>query len=258
MIIKFSYFHLHPLEFLYSFYYAFGALFLLFLPNLILKKLRDNLFLSFKHLSVSKKLIFISILLSSILLGNLGGDDSSRFLMWFSPWFIVLFYISAINILKFHKLSFLIILIPFYILGARVIIPGIPVYNFSYEFPSQFVYTNYDDKYYYGPKFLKKFRNEIVLQEIDVLPDFYDQNIKTIFTGVPKYLMSNKQITNQYIQPYKYRINDIPFPLGYLHNQKKALVDHPWHGETWVRFALIIQWLILQLIYTLMIKYNEK
>ena len=46
--------------------------------------------------------------------------------------------------------------------------------------------------------------------------------------------MSNKQITNQYIQPYKYRINDIPFPLGYLHNQKKALVDHPWHGETWV------------------------
>ena len=258
MIIKFSYFHLHPLEFLYSFYYAFGALFVLFLPNLILKKLRDNLFLSFTNLSVSKKLIFISILLSSILLGNVGGDDSSRFLMWFSPWFIVLFYISAINILKFHKLSFLIILIPFYILGARVIIPGIPVYNFSYEFPSQFVYTNYDDKYYYGPKFLKKFRNEIVLQEIDVLPDFYDQNIKTIFTGVPKYLMSNKQITNQYIQPYKYRINDIPFPLGYLHNQKKALVDHPWHGETWVRFALIIQWLILQLIYTLMIKHNEK
>ena len=43
MIIKFSYFHLHPLEFLY-FLLAFGALFLLFLPNLILK-LRDNFFI---------------------------------------------------------------------------------------------------------------------------------------------------------------------------------------------------------------------
>ena len=257
MIIKFSYFHLHPLEFLYTFYYAFGALFILFVTNLIIKKLRESFLLPLANLSTPKKLIFISIIFTSLLLGNLGGDDSTRFLMWFSPWFMILFYLSAINILKFYKISFLIILIPIYILGARILVPGIPVYNFSYEFPpkSQFAYTNYDDKYYYGINFLKKFRNEIVLQEIDVLPDYYDENIKTISTGVPKYLMSNKKIVNQYIQPYQYRMNDIPFPLGYLHNQKKALVDHPWHGETWVRFALIIQWLVLQLIYITIFKH---
>ena len=37
IVVKFSYFHLHPLEFLYSFYFAFGALFVIFLPNLIIQ-----------------------------------------------------------------------------------------------------------------------------------------------------------------------------------------------------------------------------
>ena len=44
IIIKFSYFHLHPLEFIYSFYFAYGALFLIFVPYIIIPKLRKDSF----------------------------------------------------------------------------------------------------------------------------------------------------------------------------------------------------------------------
>ena len=52
-----------------------------------------------------------------------------------------------------------------------------------------------------------------------------------------------------YIHAYKYRINDIPFPLGYIHNHRNALVDHPYHGHRIIRFIYITQWLVLQVLF---------
>ena len=95
IIIKFSYFHLHPLEFLYSFYFAYGALIIILVPNLIISSLRKNLFSPLKKISKVQKIIFISIFINSILLANLGGDDSNRFLLWFAPWYILIFYFSV-------------------------------------------------------------------------------------------------------------------------------------------------------------------
>ena len=259
IVIKFSYFHLHPLEFLYSFYFAYGALFIILLPNFLISKLRKTFFSHLNKISKIQKLILISIFLNSILLGTLGGDDSSRFLLWFSPYYILLFYLSFLNILQNFKISLLLIMIPIYILGARIFVPGIPIYNFNQLFlkDSQFAYTNYDDKYFYGPKFMKKFRNEIEIKKIETVPSYYKTNTKFVESGVPKNLIDGNNL-NLYVYPYKYRINDIPFPLGYLHNQKNALIDHPWHGKTWVRFALILQWLFVQIVYLLILKKNLK
>jgi len=259
IVVKFSYFHLHPLEFLYSFYFAYGALFVILLPNFIIPKLRKTFFLPFKKISKIQKLILISIFLNSILLGSLGGDDSSRYLLWFSPYYILLFYLSILNILNNFKVSLLLIIIPIYILGARIFIPGIPVYNFNELFlkESQYAFTNYDDKYFYGPNFMKKFRKEIQIKKIQILPDYYNTNIKFVEVGIPRNLIDGNYL-NPYIYPYKYRINDIPFPLGYIHNQKNALIDHPWHGKPWVRFALILQWLFVQIGYLLILKRNSK
>ena len=84
------------------------------------------------------------------------------------------------------------------------------------------------------------------------MPDYYDGKTKFVSIGVPK-----EQIDGDYLNPYrfayKYRINDIPFPLGYVHNQKNALIDHPWHGKPWVRFALILQWIFFQLLYLMIL-----
>ena len=259
IVVKFSYFHLHPLEFLYSFYFAYGALIIVLVPNFIIPKLRKSFLLPLKKISKIQKLILTSIFLNSILLGSLGGDDSSRFLLWFSPYYILLFYLSVLNILNNFKSSLLLIMIPIYILGARVFVPGIPVYNFNELFlkDSQYAFTNYDDKYFYGPNFLKKFRKEIHIKKIQILPDYYNTNIKFVDAGIPRDLIDGNYL-NPYIYPYKYRINDIPFPLGYIHNQKNALIDHPWHGKPWVRFALILQWLFIQIVYLLILKKNLK
>ncbi len=258
IVVKFSYFHLHPLEFLYSFYFAYGALFIIFLPNLFIPKLRKTFLLPLKKFSKIQKLILISILLNSILLGSLGGDDSSRFLLWFSPYYILLFYLSVLNIFDHFKISLLLIMIPIYILGARMFVPGIPVYNFHELFlkESQYAFTNYDDKYFYGPNFIKNFRNEIEIKKIKTVSSYYKTNTKFIESGIPKGLIIGNKLT--YIYPYKYRINDIPFPLGYIHNQKNALIDHPWHGKPWVRFSLILQWLLVQVVYLLLLKKKLK
>jgi len=257
IVIKFSYFHLHPLEFLYSFYFAYGALFVILLPNIFISKLRKTFLLPLKKISKTQKLILISIFFNSILLGSLGGDDSSRFLLWFSPYYVLLFYLSLLNIFDHFKISLLLIIIPIYILGARILIPGIPIYNFNGLFleKSQYAFTNFDDKYFYGPSFMKKFRNEIEIKKFESVSSYYNANTKFIEAGVPKNLILGDKL-NLYVYPYKYRINDIPFPLGYVHNQKNALIDHPWHGKPWVRFSLILQWLFVQVVYLLILKKN--
>ena len=259
IVIKFSYFHMHPLEFLYSFYFAFGSLFFIFIANMLTKKLRDNFFFNFKNLSTLKKIILISIFFNSVLLANIGGDDSSRYLLWFSPWYILLFYFSIINLIRFFSVNKLLFIIPIFILSSRLFVPGIPIYNFAVVFAdkSQYAFTNFDDKYFYGPKFMKRFRNEIEFDMIKILPLYYGGNKKEIIVGMPKLLIEDGKVS-PYIFPYKYRINDIPFPLGYLHNQKNALIDHPWHGKPWVRFVLILQWLVLQLLFFFILKKDKK
>jgi len=257
IIIKFFIFHLHPLEFLYSFYFAYGPLIIILIPNLFIASLRKNLFSYLSKISSIKKIIMVSIFINSILLANLGGDDSHRFLLWFSPWYVLVFYFAILSILKNYKISFILILIPVYIFGARLLVPGIPVYNFNEIFlaKSQYAFTNFDDNLFYGPTFLKKFRKEIEIVKVDITPEYYPEKTKTIRVGVQVGSISNPNI---YRQPYRYRINDIPFPLGYIHNQKNALIDHPWHGKVWVRFILIIQWLLIQILYIIILKRNEK
>ena len=85
-----------------------------------------------------------------------------------------------------------------------------------------------------------------------------DKNYKNIYDKYHKYLKQNIAIPDgqyftyakhrNYIHAYKYRLNDIPFPLGYVHNQRNALVDHPYHGHRIIRLAYILQWLVLQLV----------
>ena len=259
IIIKFSYFHLHPLEFIYSFYFAYGALFIILISNILIPKLRKSVFFYLKTISRIQKIILIAIFLNSVLLGSLGGDDSSRFLLWFAPWYILLFYLSVLNILKNYKILILLIMIPIYILGARILIPGIPIYHFNELFlkESQYAFTNFDDKFFYGPKFMKNFRNKIEISKIEILPQYYNSNTKYVTVGRPVKNITGNYL-NIYTQPYKYRLNDIPFPLGYIHNQKKALIDHPWHGKPWVRFALILQWLFIQIFYLVILRRNEQ
>ena len=52
---------------------------------------------------------------------------------------------------------------------------------------------------------------------------------------------------NSQVHPYKFRLSDLPIPLGYFHNQRNALVDHPKAGHRMIRFIYVLQWALIQI-----------
>jgi hypothetical protein len=249
-IVKFIYFRIHPLEFFYTFYLALGGIFLIIIVYLLLFLKND-----FK-----KKIIFylknnntylITIFFTSIVLSTIGGDDSNRFLLWFFIWYLLIGSYCLdffFNINKKFSTFFFIILS---LLWSRCFIPAMPPLSFSDRFvANQYVSTNYDIRLFYGFDYFKKFRNDIVKIKIPIgEPYLLRKNNDTEEIYVTSNFSSPEYYFLQYWNAYKYRINNIPFPLGYLHNQRDALVDHPTHGKSWVRLIYIAQWILLTIVF---------
>tara|TARA_Y100000591_G_C21825991_1_gene696691 strand:- start:503 stop:2062 length:1560 start_codon:yes stop_codon:yes gene_type:complete len=248
-LIKFIYFHSNPFEFLYTYYYSYGSFFLILIFLISLKKFRQFLSNETNFLNREKKLFLLSVLIVSVILSTIGGDDSDRMLMWFFVWHLVIFSICFKFIFKNKYYFLMFIFLITHLFGSRILTQGIPNYVLSDTFLnySQQTTTNFDDKYYWGPKFLKKYRNKMKIYKIETLPGiFIDNKSKIIETYLPHNKIKLDNSINIYANAYRYRLNDIPFPLGYIHNQRNALIDHPWHGKWWVRFLLLMQWLFLQ------------
>ena len=216
--------------------------------------------MKFKKIEKKKRFFIYSIIITSIILSTIGGDDSDRILFLFFIWHLIIFAISLEIIFDEKKKIILIIFFTSHIFGARTFVPGIPNYTISdtFLYYSQRTTTNFDDKYFYGPNFIKKFKNKTEIYNLNSLEGiFVDNKSKIIPTHLPIGKIKSDNSINIYVQPYKYRLNDIPFPLGYIHNQRNALVDHPWHGKWWVRLMLISQWIFLQCL-CLFINYCRK
>ncbi len=259
-IIKFFYFHSNPFEFLYTYYYAYGSFFLIFISCLLIKNFRNLLILEYYKINRQKRITFLSVLITSIIASTIGGDDSDRMLMWFFIWHLVLFSISLKYIFKFKYKFLIIIFILTHFFGSRIITQGIPNYTISdtFLYYSQQTTTNFKDEYFKGPLFLKKFRNRLQEYKLNTIPGIYiDNKSKIISTYLPVGKIKNDNTINIYNHPYKYRINDIPFPFGYVHNQRNAHIDHPWHGKWWVRFFYLSQWFFIQIIIFLYLSFKR-
>ena len=145
------------------------------------------------------------------------------------------------------------------ILWARPFTPAWPPINFSYLFVHNvFSSTNFNESYFVGPSFLKNFRNKMI--EVTIgdnekwKPVYFTNYNKTLQqVTVPELQYTNGHY-NRWANAYKYKINDIPFPIGYIHNQRNFMTDHPYHGNNMIRFILILQWLLLQIVFFLWVK----
>ena len=248
-LIKFFYFHSNPFEFIYTYYYAYGSFFLIFIFCLTNKKIRDEIKRKLKILNYKQRNFFFSIIITSVILSTFGGDDSDRMLMWFFIWHLILFSI-CLNIIFKKKNYFLIfIFLITHVFGSRILTHGIPYYTITdtFLYNNQQTTTNFKNEYFQGPRFLKKFRNNLKKYKLETLPGiFIDNKTRQIDTYLPEGKIRNDKSINIYINAYKYRLNDIPFPIGYIHNQRNALIDHPWHGKWWVRFLFLLQWIFIQ------------
>lgn len=263
-VLKYGYLALNFSDFLYPFYLIFGPFFVFF-SIFIIKNFGfyKKIFLSI--IVNNKKNFIFFIIFFSVILSKIGGE-SDRPIMWFWIWF---YLVAGIFLDKFWNLrikysKFLLFIIV--ILWTRVLIPALPPLTFSSIFYKSdgFVYTNYDDKFFYGPSFLKKYQNQLETISVNLgepYQEIYHQNKKQLivvptnkFTTQCKDNFNSRCWVSPYIFPYKGRINDIPFPLGYLHNQRTAEIDNTVLGETWVRLIYNIQWLLITLAFFLLIK----
>jgi hypothetical protein len=258
-IIKFTHFRLNPLEFLYTYYFSLGPIFLVVISFLFLNKKNNikNYFKIFFKNNIFK--FFFSIFVTSVIFTNVGGDDSNRFALWYFALYLLVAGYCLDYLIKIYK-NF--IIISFIILGlfwSRCIVPAQPPLAFAEKFIfNQFVNTNFDPKLYYGIGFLKDFRNPLYKDSI-ALGDPYNlqKNMKSQNIYVSHILVSEEFFFN-YKFAYKYRMNNIPFPIGYLHNQRDALIDHPTFGKPWVRFIYMVQWILISFLFVLVLKKKIK
>jgi hypothetical protein len=250
-IIKFSYFRLHPLEFLYTYYFALGPVFLLFFSYLFFLKKNKINFLFKKIINKEIYQFFFSIFLSSLFIVNLGGDDSNRFLLWYLVLYLLFGCICLDYLFKINKKFTFVFIFATGLLWSRFFIPSQPPLAFAEKFIfNQFVGTNYDERFYYGINFFKKFKNKLYEDRV-VLGDPYnlEKSIKYQNIFVTQNFLDPKYYYFKYLSAYKYKINNIPFPIGYLHNQRDALIDHPTFGAFWVRLLYILQWFVLTILF---------
>lgn len=257
MILTSIQFNLNLSDFLYIFYFSIGPIFLYFLTILYLrKKIVVDLFLRRKILyNLNKEnILIINYLLIGLFFTLVGGGDSDRFLLWFIIFLLLPFTIHSENIFKKNKLIciFFIIVCLFW---SRFFIPSMPPLSFSKVFESNnHVQTNYNDKYFYGPNILKKYKypTQTILIDDKQYDNIYLLNdeklIHSVVFPVNQYCLTCKwYYRNSQIQPYKYRLADLPIPIGYLHNQRNALIDHPKAGHRMIRFIYVLQWITIQI-----------
>jgi hypothetical protein len=265
-IVTQGWFHLHIAEFIYPFFYAFGVVALILFAIILLKNSRIILFKELKN-SVADLDILFFLCICAIIFAMLGGTDSDRFLLWFFPYFS-LFALKGVNvmIMSRHRKSILFILIVSALFGSRFYVPSTPYFFLPGDFyASQAnVKTNYDPDLYYGPGFMEEFR--LPLKDVpssDVIIYGVKDNLTIQINTPPKIPLSIQKdspgnVKHWYRNHYENEVNNIPFPLGFSHNQFELFAAHPSYGGVRIKIALLFQWLILLILVVLLLKNSSE
>jgi hypothetical protein len=253
-IFSFGWFHLHIGEFLYPFFYALGPFFLSFLTVLIFSKTRLELIEKLCNSNINLGVYFPFIVAGCIFM-IIGGTDSDRFLLWFFPFygFLGLLAVDVLWKQNNKKLNYSVGLILIVgLLWTRFYVPAIPHLFFPGDTYRSFVgvKTNYDPKFYSGISFMENFRVPLkTLAEEDIFSKEVIRGGEKVGALSLPMIPENtpKEIDKQspYKGAYKYEVNNIPFPLGFAHNQYELLIAHPYHGDSRIRALILMQWLII-------------
>jgi hypothetical protein len=262
--LSFGWFHLNIGENLYMYFYAFGALFLVFLICISFEESRKGLASRLQHLSALDNKLIVGFCLASLIFAFVGGTDSDRFLLWALPFYFYL-GLSSLEILfalvpkgRNKNLIFSILLISF-ILSSRLYVPAIPHLLFT----QASVRTNLNPDLYRGIPFLPSLRNEINqvptsdaysserIGDSRQLPNAYvSREIAAAFPHESGGRASSSDSRSPYVGSYRFAVNNIPFPLGFAHNQNELLAIHPYHGDPRLRALLLAQWIFIYLVLT--------
>ena len=248
-IVTYGWFHLHIMEFLYPFFYALGPVALIFIALVILKKFRIK-FINYIYSSIVNLDIIILFCLFGVIFSMLGGTDSDRFILWFFPFFSI-FAFKGVSMLIINRdrniLAVLYILVFSAIFSSRFYVPATPNLFFPGDkYNSQAsIKTDYNPSLYYGAPFMEKFR--VPLKKVPLKESYTYQNTESVnweniksLPEIPEFILRNTpgNLKHWYKGHYRYEINNIPFPLGFSHNQYELYVAHPFYGGIKVKIML--------------------
>lgn len=209
--------------------------------------------------------IFV-FLFCGTLFAMVGGTDSDRFLLWFFPFF-ALVGIQSIKIiwanLQSHRKLIGILFITITTLWTRFYTPSAPHVFFPGDIYNSYagVRTNMSPHLYYGLGFLENFR--LPLKEISPDDAYRNTIVDSPFQTQQPLFISNSLNRDNALNtgsPFKgsyyLELNNIPFPLGFTHNQYELLVAHPYHGNLKVKLMLLLQWIALYITLLLVSRHN--
>jgi hypothetical protein len=266
-IFSFGWFHLNFAESLYMYFYAFGTLFLVFLLCITFGESRKELASRLQRINYLDNKLIVGFCLSSFIFAFVGGTDSDRFLLWSLPFYFYL-GLSSLEILltlasKGRNRSIVyFILLASAILSSRLYVPAIPHMLFTQNFNAQHgVKTNLNPDLYRGVPFLPSLRNDVIeippsdaysserIGNSQQLPRAYvSQKIAVAFPSENGRRAIPSVYMNPYAGSYRFAANNIPFPLGFAHNQNEFLAIHPFHGDFRLRVLLLAQWIFIYFI----------
>lgn len=275
IILTFGWFHLHIGEVVYMFFYSYGPLFLIFLVCITFPASRKKLFKAINiDNSDDNKLIAI-FCTASIIFALIGGTDSDRFLLWAIPFFYFVGILSLRTLVtqipegrqKIAALSAFIFVVS---LWTRFYVPAIPHLLFTDKYNSHAnVTTNLNPSLYKGVPLLLPMREKLTevpaseaynserIGNISLLPRaFVSQKLADLYSNKSRGVDESIKPTSPYKLSYRLFINNVPFPLGFAHNQNELLAIHPYHGDARLRAILLIQWVAIYIVFSLLLYRN--
>jgi hypothetical protein len=274
-VLSFGWFHLHIGEVLYMFFYSYGPFFLFFLICITFSVSRKAFLevIRFGN-SVDNKLItgFCAV---SIIFALIGGTDSDRFLLWALPFFYFwglasLRAVMARITADRQKIAVLSAFIVAASLWSRFYVPAIPHLLFTDKYNSQAgVKTNLNPSLYQGVPLLLPMREKLAevpasdaynserIGSRSSLPRaFVSQKLAELYPGKSTDTDGSTKSLSPYKFSYRLSVNNVPFPLGFAHNQNELLAIHPYHGSARLRAILLIQWIAVYAILVILLYRN--
>ena len=253
-------FHANVIEAIYPFFLTMGWIVLLLGIVVSQKRLRAAFKNEIRQLSIHSDLLFLLIFLSFVF-SIFGGLDSDRYLIWFFPVLAILglMALKVIRVFSVRKLSLRMILFGLIlVLQSHVFLPAFPnVFAPDSSICNLYgLRTNYAPNEYRGVPYLSKLKEPMYslpksesLASTDTRFTITDRTWRGSKVQIPESTKACSDGNLVYKGAYKYSLNNIPIPLGYLHNQYEPWVWLPGYGDPKVKVIYLSQWILIILFF---------
>lgn len=246
--------NLNLFKYVYASTSSLGIIFLTIATFLSIPSWRRKITSEFNKNELTK--LPILFILGGHCLYLIGGADLERFLIWMFPFYSIVFgrCLDLLSLKTKPKWKFILIFV--LVFQAQVLSPAFP--HVFFPNPGNYcsqagLKTNYSDSKYFGIPAMKVLRNNledvsqfdlVTLQGSQYLVLTKEWKSGQVAVPIPKTFCAMEKHST-FFNSYRYEINNLPIPLGFIHNQYEPYIRLASYGDQRVHAILVFQWLLL-------------